>query len=218
MLRLLLLQSLKEQIQRRLVVVTVLPGGSVLYHGEYHLHGLLPGRGLVEQIQHQRRIQGRLGFLPEGVVLAGVFRRGVLDEIAYQPEHIAVLADIAEGIVAVGMGRVYKVEHLYHIALLQQQRSHRPDYLPLGVGDYKAGVCQHDIGLDHIAGLAGAAAAHHYLQEVSPVLSPVQAHSQVFGEDYVHLLVPVPVLSVQLPDTAPAGGAVLLTRPQVLPR
>ena len=75
------------------------------------------------------------------------------------------------------MGWVDQVEHLHHIALLQQQRSHGPDKFPLGVGGNEAGVGQHQVGLDHIAGLACAAAAHNDLQQVPQVLPAVEAHA-----------------------------------------
>ena len=83
-----LLQSFKEQIQGRLVVLVVFLYRAVLDHGQHHFHGLLLRGSLVEQVEHQGSIQGRLGLLPEGVVLAGVLGRGVLDEVIEESEHV----------------------------------------------------------------------------------------------------------------------------------
>ena len=50
--------------------------------------------------------------------MCGVLRCGVLNEIGDQPEHIGVLANIAERVIAVGMTRLNEVEHLDNISLL----------------------------------------------------------------------------------------------------
>ena len=162
----------------------------------------------MEQIQHKGGIKGNFGFLPKGIVLAGVLRRGVLNKVVYQPEHVGVLADIAERVIAVGMARLYEVEHPDDIALLQEERSDSPDKLALWIGADKARVGKEQIRFHDKAGFACAAAAHDDLKEVSHVLPSVQTHAQVLGEDHVFGWVFVAVLLVQLPDAAPAGRAV----------
>ena len=94
----------------------------------------------MEQIQHKGGIEGDFGFLPKGIILAGVFRRGVLDKVVYQPEHVGVLADIAEGVIAVGMARFDQIKYLDDIALLQEKRGDCPDKLAFRIGADKAGV------------------------------------------------------------------------------
>ena len=72
----------------------------------------------MEKVKHKGGIEGDFGFLPKGIILAGVLRRGVLNEIVNQPEHVGVFADIAERVIAVGMARLDKIEYLDDIALL----------------------------------------------------------------------------------------------------
>ena len=163
----------------------------------------------MKQIEHEGAVQGSLGLLPERVALLGVFRGGVLDQVVNEPEHIRVFSDVAEGVVAVRAGQVHQVEHPQDVAPLQQQRPHRPDNLTFGVSHDVGGVSQHDIGLHQKTGLARPGAAYHDLKEVSSVLSSIQAHLQVLGQDHVPVRVlPVSVLPVQRPRVAPRGGAV----------
>ena len=51
----------------------------------------------------------------------GVFRRGVADEIGDQLQHIGVVADVVERVVAVGAIRVNEVENLDRVPLPEQQ-------------------------------------------------------------------------------------------------
>ena len=72
----------------------------------------------MEKVKHKGGVEGNFGFLPKGVILACVLWRGVLNEVVNQPEHVGVLADIAERVIAVGMARLNQIEHLDNIALL----------------------------------------------------------------------------------------------------
>ena len=72
----------------------------------------------MEKVKHKGRVEGDFGFFPKGIVLAGVLRRGVLNEVVDQPEYVGVLADIAERVIAVGMARLDQIEHLDDITLL----------------------------------------------------------------------------------------------------
>ena len=118
-----LFQRLKEQIQWRFVVVVFLFGGTVFDHGQYHFHGLLLYGCFVEKIQHKGAVQSYLGFLPKGVVGVCSFWGGVLDEVVYEPEHIRVLADVVERVIAVGTDRVNEVKDPDGVAVLEQQGS-----------------------------------------------------------------------------------------------
>jgi hypothetical protein len=117
-IRLLFLQCLEKQIQRRLIIVVILFCSAVLDHSEHHFQSLFVRRGLMEKIQHKGRVEGNFGFLPKGIVLTGILRCGILNKVADEPEHVGVLADIAKGIVAVAVARLDEVKHLDNIPLL----------------------------------------------------------------------------------------------------
>ena len=129
MIRLFLLQSFKEQVQRGTVIAVILLGAAVLDHGQKHFQRLFLGRSLMEQIEHEGAVQGNLGFLPKRVVAGCVLRGSVFDEIVNEPEYIGVLSDVAEGIVAVGAGGVNQVECPQDIAPLEEQRADGPEDL-----------------------------------------------------------------------------------------
>ena len=196
MIRLFFLQRLEKQIQRGLEIVVVLFRPAVLDHGEHHFHGLLIGRRLMEKVKHKGGVEGNFGFLPKGVILACVLRRGALNEVVDQPEHIGVLADIAERVIAVGMARLDQIEHLDDIALLQKKWGDSADELTLRIGADKARIGKEQIWLYDKAGLSRAAAADYDLKQIPHVLPPVEAHAQVLGKDHVPGRVFVAVLLV----------------------
>ncbi len=103
------LQRFKEQVKRRLIIVILLSGPSILDHGQQHLHGLFLLRGLMEQVEHKGGKERGLGLLPKWIRLLRVLWRGVFDKVVNEAEHISVLADITEGVVAVGAGRVHQI-------------------------------------------------------------------------------------------------------------
>ena len=164
MVRVLLLQRLEQKIKGGNMVAVPLLGRSILQHGQHHLHGLFLRRSLVEQIQHEGGIQGNLAFFPKRVIGMCVFRGGVANEICDQLQHVVVVADVVERVVAVGAIRVYQGKNLDGVALPEQQGDGVAGQLPLRIGGNIGGVGLVEIGLDHIAGLAGAGAAknHHH--------------------------------------------------------
>ncbi|CUP48229.1 Uncharacterised protein [Flavonifractor plautii] len=172
----------------------------------------------MQQVEHKGAVQRGFGLLPKRVVVGGVLWRGVLNEVVDQPEHVRVLSDVAEWVVAVRMGGVYQIEYPQDIAALEQQRPHRPHDFALGISTDIRGVCQHDVGLYQKAGLACAAAADDDLQQVAAVLLAVQAHLQVLGQNHVPVRVlAVAILPVQRPHVAPRRRAVLHAGAAVLP-
>ena len=95
----------------------------------------------MEQIEHESAVQGSFGLLPKRVRVGGVLGGSVLNEVVNEAEHVGVLADIAERVVAVGMAGVYQIEYPQDVTPFQQQRPHCPDDLALGVGHDVGGVC-----------------------------------------------------------------------------
>lgn len=172
----------------------------------------------MQQVEHKGAVQRGFGFLPKWVVVGGVLWRGILNEVVYEPEHVRVLSDVAERVIAVRMGGVYQIEYPQDIAALEQQRPHSPHDFPLGISTDIRGVCQHDVGLYQKAGLARAAAADDDLQQVAAMLFAVQAHLQVLGQDHIPIRVlAVAVFPVQHPHVAPRRRAVLHAGAAVLP-
>ena len=155
------------------MVAVPLLGRAVLQHGEHHLHVLILRRGLVEQIEHEGAVQGRLAFLPKRVIGMCVFRGGVANEIGDQLQHIGVVADVVERVVAVGAIRVNEVENLDRVPLPEQQGDGVAGKFPFRVSRYIRCVGLVNVGLHDVAGLARAGAAHHDLQEVAEVLAAV---------------------------------------------
>ena len=177
MIRVLLLQRLKEQVKGGLKIVAVLPGPAVLDHIHDHFKVLLLRGSFMEQVQNERRVQGYLGLLPKGVIAAGVLGCGVFDKIIHQLHSVLVVLDVGERIEGIGVGRVNQVEHLDYIALLNEQRGDGPEHFSLGICHKKTAICLHEIRLAEKAGLARPGAADHDLQEVAPVLLSVEAHA-----------------------------------------
>ena len=88
------------------------------------------------------------------------FWGGVADKVRNQLQHVGVVANVAERVIAVGALRVYKVEHLDDIPLPQQQGYRAPGQLAFRVGGDIAGVGLVNVRLHDVAGLARAGAAH----------------------------------------------------------
>ena len=217
MVRLLILQRLKQQVQRGAVRLVLLAGPAVFQHIQHRFKVLLLRGRFIQQIQHQRRVQSHLRPLPKRVTLLGVLGRSVLNEVIHQLHHILGIPDIGKGVKSVRMARINEVKHPQHIPLLQQQRRQVPEHFALGVRHQEAAVYLHDIGLAEIPRLTGTAAAHDDLQQIPPVLPPVETHSHMAGQQGVVGRVFVRVFPIELPRTAPPGGAVFLPRPAVFP-
>ena len=99
--RLFFLQCFKQQVKRRLIIVIFFLCAAVFDHVENRFHVLIFGRGLMQQIEHERRIQSRFRLLPERIVCFRPFRRGIFDEIIDQFEHVCVLANVAKRVVTI---------------------------------------------------------------------------------------------------------------------
>ena len=103
------------------MVAVPLLGRAVLQHGQHHLHCMILWRGLMEQIEHEGAVQCGFRFFPKRVIGMCVFRRGIADKICDQLQHVGVVADVVERVVAVGAIRVYQVKNLDGVALPEQQ-------------------------------------------------------------------------------------------------
>ena len=114
-------------------IIVILSGPAVLDHIHDHLQILFLRRGFMEQIQDESGVQGDLGFLPKRVVVGGIFRCGVLNQIVHQFHSVLVVLQVWEWVEGVGAVGVNEVKHLDNIALFDEQRGHGPHRLPFGV-------------------------------------------------------------------------------------
>ena len=170
----------------------------------------------MQQIEHERRIQSRLGFFPERIICLCAFRRGIFNEVVDQFEYIRVPANVAKRVVAVGFGWVNQVKNTQHIPFFQKQISDGTEHFALWICANKAGICKHKIWFCEESRLARAGAADNDLQEISPVQLTVHTHLQVLGQYDVFACILVTVFFIQLPDAAPRRGAVFFTGAGVL--
>ena len=202
-IRLFFLQGFKKEIERRLVIVIFLLCAAVFDHVENGFHVLILLRRFMQKIEHERGVQRGFGFLPERIVCFCTFRRGVLDEVVDQFEHIRILADIAERIVAVRFCRIDQIKYAQHIAFLQKEIANGAEHFALWIGYNKAGICKHEIRLCQKARLAAARTADHDLQEIPAVQLAVHAHLEMLRQNDILACIFVAVLLVQLADAAP---------------
>ena len=96
--RVLLLQCIKEKVNGIFETFVILPDLHSIYH--FHQSGkvLLVCRGLIIDIADQRRIQQRLGLDPE--IIAGFsFPFGVCDQHRYQFQNIFLIVDVSKRVV-----------------------------------------------------------------------------------------------------------------------
>ena len=101
MVRLFFLQCFKKHIQRTAVLLIFFAYLGILHHQHHGFKVLLLRWCLAHEVEHQGRVQGNLGFLPEGVIGTGVSRRGVLNQIVDQLQSVFFIPQIAEGVVSV---------------------------------------------------------------------------------------------------------------------
>ena len=146
-LRTSVLQLLEQDIQRRDVVFVILLDLAVADHIHDHGEVLFLLRRFVVQIEHQRQQEHRRCLIPERVLRLTALRRGVLEQVRYQPLNVVVVPQIDKGIVAMAFLHVDKVNHLDLIALCFEQRTGVSEQLTFRVQDDKRGVGIHDVGL-----------------------------------------------------------------------
>ena len=218
MIRIFLPQRLEKQVERRLVLLIVVMHVSVVEHGEHHIHRLFLFRCLVQKIEHERAVQRRFAFLPKRIGLCSILRRGVLDEVIHQPEHVRVLSDVVERIIGIGVRRINEVKDADNVAVLQEQRRGGTQNFPLWICGYVGRVGKHDIRCNDTAALARTAAADHNLQQIPLMHAPIQSHLDVLGEDHIVIgMLAVAVFAVEDACAAPFCAAVFLAGALVFP-
>ena len=128
-------QTLEEDIQRRLVALVLLLDLGAAQQLHNHAEVLFFRRGFMQQIQHEGLKQRSFGFFPERVGALCVGRRGVLNEVGDQLQHILVIPHITKGIIAEGRIGVEQIEHPDFIPDLLKEAAGLAQNFPLGVSD-----------------------------------------------------------------------------------
>lgn len=115
------LQTAEQNIQRRNVLLVVFLYTPVADHLHDHGEILLLRRGLVVEIGNQGQQQRFSGIIPEGVLGLGPLGGGVFENVCHQPQNVVVVVQIHEGVVAVTLFHVDKVNHLDDVPLPLQK-------------------------------------------------------------------------------------------------
>ena len=170
--RLAVLDLQEQQVQRRLVVLVVLPR---LRHGE---QGQQTGQVVVlrrEPIAQQGDeggVEHPLRVLPEGVARLAV-AVGVHDVAVHERQDVGVRLHVFQRVVVHGLVEANRIERAHLVPVVREQEARVLEEGALGVGDEVAGVELHDVGGDVVARLAGAGAADDEDVEVAVQLGVV---------------------------------------------
>ena len=209
-IRFVLLQLLKQNVQRRLEPVVILPHLSGADQLQNHGEVLLLRRSLVAQIEHQRHQQHHGGLIPERILALTALGRGILKDIRDHALHVVVIAEIDKRIVAMAALHVDQIDNLNDVTPFFQMHCGVAEKLALRVENDEAGVCLHDVRLGEKARLACAAAADNQDVQVSHVAVHFQRKPHVLRQNNVSRVVGIGVFLVRFFHAAPFGGAVLL--------
>ena len=193
MVRVIHAQVVEQHVQRGFVGFLLLLHIRVGQHPDDHAEVLLVLRRFVQEVEHQGFQQRGLRFLPEGVAAGCVLRRGVADQVRNEPQHVLIVPDVAEGVVAVRSGEIHQVEHPDRVPLLDQQMAYGGQDLALRVGDHIAAITLHDPWQGQGPSLARAAAAQGQDVQVSSVLMGVHADLHMPGQGEAQFLRQLPV-------------------------
>ena len=211
MVRIAFLQTVKEHIQRTLIVLVVLTGGSVLNHIHHRFKVLFFLRRFVEQIEDQRTVQCDFRLLPKGIVGHRGLRRGVADDVGNELQHIGIASQIGKGVIAVGLCRVYQIKYFHLISFFDEQGRGGAEQFAFRIGDDVGRMCLHQIRAGEAAAFTRAAAADAEDIDILLVLIPVQTEAEFVCQDDVIALFFIAVFGVELPDAAPYGATVFFS-------
>lgn len=215
MLRIPHFQPFKEDIQRGLVCLVVLPDFPGADHLHDHREVLLLRRGLVVQVEDERQQEHSCRLIPERVLTLRALRCGVLEEVRHQTLDIVVAAQIHKRVVAMAFLHVDEIQHLDVVPLGREKVSGITQKLTLRVKHNIAGICLTQVWFGEKPCFSGAGAAADQRIQIAPVFASVQPDGDILREDLVSRWDFVCVLSVHLHGRAPLGGAVLLPPPVI---
>ena len=135
----------------------------------------------MKQIQHQCLKQCGFALLPEGIRGLGTFGCGVLYQIGNKTEHVFVIVDILEWIVAKRCVGIDEVKDTHLISFLFQQTACLSEQFCFWVGDDHRTAALHDVRQGKASGFSCTGTTHHKDVQTSSVLVGVQADAEVLG-------------------------------------
>ena len=124
-----------------------------------HREVLLIFRCFLKQHEDDGLQECGFGLRPERIGLVAALRRGGLDQVIDQLQHVLFVAQIAEWIVAVRLFQIHKVQNAHVIALLFEVAARGKQHFRFGVCYDIIGVCGQDVRQHKAACLGRAAAA-----------------------------------------------------------
>lgn len=202
-------QTLEEDIQRRLEVLVLLLDLGTPQQFHNHAEVLFLRWSLMQQIQHKSLEQCSLRFFPKRVGALRMGRRGVLDQVGDQLQHLFVIPHIPEWVIAEGRIRVEQIEHPYFISRSFEKAASLAQNFSFGICDDHGTASFQHIGNCIRPGLAGAGAAHNEYVGIVLVLIAIHTDADVARHQEVWAL-GIAVTAVEFFGVPPAGRAVFL--------
>lgn len=136
-------------------------------------------------------------------------RRGVLDQVGDQLQHLFVIPHIPEWVIAEGRIRVEQIEHPYFISRSFEKAASLAQNFSFGICDDHGTASFQHIGNCIRPGLAGAGAAHNEYVGIVLVLIAIHTDADVARHQEVWAL-GIAVTAVEFFGVPPAGRAVFL--------
>ena len=176
------LYGFKEQIEWGHMPFIFLAHLGAFQHAHDHREVLLVFRGFLKQHEDDRLQECGFGFGPERIGLVAALRRGGLDQVVDQLQHVLFVAQIAEWIIAVRLLQIHKVQNAHVVALLFEVAARGKQHFRFGVCYDIIGVCGQDVRQHKTACFGCAAAADDQHVEGAAVLVRIQTEPDVLRQ------------------------------------
>ena len=147
-----------------------------------HREVLLIFRCFLKQHEDDGLQECGFGFGPKRIRLMAALRRGGLDQVVDQLQHVLFVAQIAERIVTVRLFQIHKVQNAHVVALLFEIAARGKQHFRFGVCYDIIGVCGQDIRQHKTACFGCAAAADDQHVEGAAMLVRIQTETDVLGQ------------------------------------
>ena len=182
-------QTLKQNVQGRLVGRVILPHVTGSQHFHNHREVLFLRRCFVKEIIHQGFQQNLRHLIPKGVVTVCAFRRGTLKQIGYKLLHVILVPQIYKRVITMAFRHIDKVKYAYLITALFEKITGVTEQFALGVkadkgakfAVFACGNCFIKARLGIETGFTRTATAHDYRVKVAAVFLAVQTDTDILG-------------------------------------